>query len=344
MTLTASQPSPIAFMQALNGYQTTGALKGALELDLFTRIAEGHRTAPQLAGRIGASPKGVRVLTDFLTVLGFLTKSGEGDTAEYALTLDSATFLDSRTPSYLGGCAQFLTGRTLVSAFDDLAQAVRRGGTMLPGQGTVEPENPVWVDFARGMMPMMFPAAEAMAELLATGLQGRAAPRVLDVAAGHGLFGILLAQRAPQARVTALDWPAVLEVAQENARRFGVAERYATRAGSAFELDFDHGWDLVLLTNFLHHFDVPTCESLLRKVHAALAPGGRVAILEFVPNDDRVTPPVPAAFALVMLASTLNGDAYTHGELASMCRRAGFAQTELHPAGASPQSIVVAMK
>jgi predicted methyltransferase len=89
----------------------------------------------------------------------------------------------------------------------------------------------------------------------------------------------------------------------------GVADRYHLLPGSAFETDFGIGYDLVLIANFLHHFDPPTCTAFMRKVHTALKPGGRAAIAEFVPNPDRLTPPTAAAFSMMMLATTPAGDA-----------------------------------
>jgi hypothetical protein len=138
-----------------------------------------------------------------------------------------------------------------------------------------------------------------------------------------------------------LDWAPVLRVALDNARKAGVQDRYDMLPGSAFEVDFGGPYDAVLLTNFLHHFDVPTCVSLLKKVHAAMRPGGRAATLEFVPNEDRVSPPVPAAFALTMLASTVSGDAYTLSELSSMYRDAGFRDITSHPIPMSPHTVVM---
>src|SRR6185312_1568283 len=120
---------------------------------------------------------------------------------------------------------------------------------------------------------------------------------VLDIAAGHGLFGIAVATQNPAARITAVDWAPVLRVAAANAVRAGVQDRFTERPGSAFDVDFGGPYDAVLLTNFLHHFDPPTCVGLLKKVHAALRPGGRAATLEFVPNEDRVSPPIPASFS-----------------------------------------------
>jgi 2-polyprenyl-3-methyl-5-hydroxy-6-metoxy-1,4-benzoquinol methylase len=165
--------------------------------------------------------------------------------------------------------------------------------------------------------------------------------KVLDIAAGHGLFGIAIAKHNPNAEIVAVDWPSVLAVAQENARAAGVAARYRTRPGSAFEVDFGSDYDLVLLTNFLHHFDAPTCEKFLRKVHAALAAGGRAVTLEFIPNEDRVSPPVAAKFSLIMLSSTPSGDAYTFSEYERMFRNAGFQSSELHALPPTPSRVVL---
>ncbi len=134
------------------------------------------------------------------------------------------------------------------------------------------------------MAPLMRMPAQLLANLVG-GDAGRPL-RVLDVAAGHGMFGITIAERHPQAHVTALDWKNVLAVAQENAGRAGVADRYALLPGSAFDVDWGGPYDVVLLTNFLHHFDAPTCEGLARRAFAALAPGGRALTLEFVPDKE----------------------------------------------------------
>ena len=168
--------------------------------------------------------------------------------------------------------------------------------------------------------------------------------KILDIAAGHGLFGIAFATHNPQAEITAVDWQAVLEVAKDNAQRAGVADRYQTNPGSAFDVEFGSGYDLVLLTNFLHHFDPQTCETLLRKVHAALADDGRAVTLEFVPNEDRVTPPDAAGFSMMMLASTPSGDAYTFSELEKMFSNTGFSRSALHPLPPTIQQVVISEK
>ena len=328
-------PTPDAFMGTLTAYQRSAALKGALDLDLFTAIGGGRETAATLAARCDASPRGIRILCDYLTVAGFLIKSGD----RYALTADSAHFLDRRSPACVAAAADFVYAPELREAFADVAAAVRRGGTVLASAGTVAPEHPVWVRFARAMAPLMSVAAEAVVDVV--GVDPARPLRVLDVAAGHGLFGIAFARRHPRAAITALDWSPVLEVARENAHAAGLDGRYRTIAGSAFEADLGGPYDLVLIPNFLHHFDPSTCGRFLTRVREALAPSGRAVTVEFVPDEDRVSPPHAAMFSLVMLCSTPAGDAYTFAELDTMFHRAGLTGSELRvPGPGGPQVII----
>jgi ubiquinone/menaquinone biosynthesis C-methylase UbiE len=332
------QPSPELFFETMNAYQRTAALKAAIELDLFTAIGEGARTVKALAQRCEASVRGIRILCDYLVVIGFLTK----DENRYDLTPDSAAFLDRRSPSYIATAATFLASPMLTEGFDDVAAVVRKGGTVISEEGSLEPEHPIWVEFARAMAPLMTLPAELIAKLVGTDSGQKW--KVLDIAAGHGLFGIALAKHNPNAEIVALDWSNVLEVAKENARVAGVADRYSVIPGSAFEADYGTGYDLVLLTNFLHHFDPETCELLLRKVYAALERSGRAVSFEFVPNEDRVSPPVAASFSLMMLATTPSGDAYTFAELDRMFRNTGFSANELHPLPPTFQQVVISHK
>jgi len=322
-TTTPQQPTPERFFNAINAYEQTEAIKAAVELEVFTAVAEGNTTAAAIAKRCEAAERGVRTLCDFLTIQGFLTKEG----TQYGLTQDSAVFLNRKSPAYLGGVIEFLLTSRIREAHARLTEAVRRGGSAM-GEGNLVPDNPDWVKFARAMMPMMFMPAQMMAAELR---KGGEAHKVLDIAAGHGIYGITVAQQNPAAVIYACDWKDVLAVAEENARAMGVGDRHHLLPGSAFEVDFGGGYDLALITNFLHHFDPPTCTDFLRKVHASLEPGGRAAIVEFVPNPDRVTPPMAAGFSLMMLATTPSGDAYTFAELESMAKSAGFGRVELAP-------------
>ena len=332
---TAGGPSPALVFENLFAYQRTAALRAAIEIDLFGAIGEGAGDVASIARRCSASERGTRILCDFLTVMGLLNKTD----GRYSHTETSAMFLDPRSPASVASTARFLGTPMVQEPFNRLAEIVRTGHTVLPGQGSVEPENPAWVEFAHSMAPMMAPMAGPLGTIVLRDMKERVS--VLDIAAGHGLFGIEVAKQNPGARIIAIDWAQVLEVASANARKAGVAARYETRPGNAFDVDFGGPHDIALLTNFLHHFDPPTCIVLLKKVRAALKPGGRVAALEFVPNEDRVSPPMSASFSLTMLATTQAGDAYTLKEYEAMYKAAGFDDISGHPVPTGPHTVVV---
>ena len=332
-------PAPAIIFETLNAYHRTAALRAAIELDLFTAIADGLTTAQTIAPRIKASEKGTRVLCDFLTIIGLLAKEGDG----YSLTPDSAAFLNRHSPTYLGTATGFFGQmERQLNATEGLAAAVRRGGTVISDQGIMSPEDPIWVEFARSMAPMMSMPAGLLAKKIAGGRTDKW--KALDIAAGHGLFGISIAKENPNAQVVALDWASVLEVARENAKRANLADRFSTISGNALEVDLGSGYDLVVIANFLQLLDAQSIDRLMRRVHGALLPGGRAITLGFIPNDDRVSPPGDANFGMIALAFTSNGDAYTVSEYERMFQNAGFSRSELVQLVPSPQRVIVSYK
>jgi SAM-dependent methyltransferase len=333
-----TEPSLERVWGAFTGYHRTAALRAAIELDVFSEIAAGVTTLEALAARCQASQRGLRALLNSLVMDGFLVRTGD----DYGLSPTAAVFLDRNAPAYIGSAIRFIASPYVNVGFDHLTDAVRRGGTAAAEAGSLAPEHPMWVEFARAMAPL----AGMSALLLGNLLEVEQAPawKVLDIAAGHGLFGITLARLNPRIEVTGLDWRNVLAVAEENAGLAGVGERYRTLPGSALEVPFGGPYDVVLVPNFLHHFDLPTCERFLAKVHGALAPAGRVVIVEFVPDDDRTGPPDAVRFALVMLAGTPGGDAYTFAEYQAMLGKAGFQRAMLHELPPSPARVVIAAR
>ena len=324
--------NPGRIHQLLTSYQLAMAVKGAIDLDLFTHVAAGATTVPSLASRCRASEKGIRVLCDYLTVHGLLTKTN----GAYAVSPDIAPLLDRASTMYMGSVAGFFTHPAMIARYNDVAALVRNGGAI---DHTLAPNDEIWVEFARRMAPMFALPARTAASLLAA---SGAPMRVLDIAAGHGLFGIEIALINPQAEVTFQDWPNVLEVTREHAIERGLSDRFELMPGNAFEVDFGHGYDLALLPNFLHHFDHAANIALLNKVCTALEPDGRVAIIEFVPNEDRISPPDGALFAMRMLGTTPSGDAYTLAEFQQMLGEAGFDVSDVRRLSPAPQTLIVA--
>jgi len=329
-----TSPSENPVYDAVLAYQKTAAITAAVKLDIFTLIGAGTMTIESLAAHTGASPRGLRILCDYLTVIGLLAKQH----SSYDLTPSAKRFLDRSSPLALGSCVDFLAAPEMLTfALSDPVSYVRRGGST--GLENIASDHPIWVRFANAMVPLAAPAAKRVASYVAA---LPTPPRsVLDIAAGHGLYGIEVARALPEAVVTAVDSAEVLAVAQENARAAQVDDRFRTIVGSAFDAEWGGGFDLVLLPNFLHHFGRDECVSVLRRIKASLSPAGQVLVVEFVPNADRVSPPLQATFAFLMLVSTPSGDAYTLGDLEEIARDAGFRSVTARPLAPTPQTLVV---
>jgi ubiquinone/menaquinone biosynthesis C-methylase UbiE len=331
--------SPLPIVETLTAFHGSGALRAGIELDLFTRIAAGKRTAGELAADAHASERGMRILCDALTVMGFLVPRDQG----YDLAPTSRTFLDRNSPLYIGSLNTIMTHGLMWQAYHDVAAAVQRGGTVLD-KNALTPDHPFWVDFATAMAPVARLSGHEMAEVLGAGEKGNQGWRVLDIACGSGYYGFSIAQRDRTAQVTSVDWPTVLERTRGYADEAGVADRVRYLPGNLFEVDYGQGYDLALLTNIYHHFDRETCLQLSQKVARALKPGGRAAILESLPNDGRTGPPAAVMFSLTMLVWTPAGEAYTLADYKSILARAGFGDVVAHTLQSSVQQLIVATR
>lgn len=315
-------------------YQKTAALVAAVKLDVFTVIGTEMMTAESIALRIGASTRGLRILCDYLTVLGLLRKQK----LSYGLTHAARMFLDGSSPHAMGSIVDFLAAPEMLAfLLDDPASYIRRGGS--DGLANVTSDHPLWGRFAQAMAPLAAVTAKRVAAYVATLPEPPYA--VLDVAAGHGLFGIEVAKMFPDALVTAIDWAEILAFVQVNANEAGVDNRFRMVPGNACDLEWGRNFDLIILANFLHLFDRKTCTSLLRKVKSSLAAGGRALAIDFVPNEDRVSPQLPVMFAFWMLAVTPGGDAYTTNDLDEMARDAGFRGATNRPLPPTLETLII---
>lgn len=330
--------SPDHFFTTVNAYYRTAAVKAAIQLGVFDVVDEDGKTLTEIAQACHASARGTRILCRFLVSIGFLKKSND----LFFMTREMTLYLSRKSPRYLGDSIDFLLAPYVVEAFRDLASVVRTGKIAFSNDGLTSPNHPQWAEFARAMVPTM-----AVPSLLVAELADRRANqplRVLDIGAGHGLFGIAIAQRNPNATVTLIDWENVLRLARENAANAGVLDRVEFCAGDAFDMDFAEGQDVIILANFLHNFDEAACEKILTKAHTALRDGGQVLTVEFIANEDRTSPASAAEFSIMMLGTTFSGEAWTYSDLERMFRRTGYGKVELRSIPPAMEKIVLATK
>jgi SAM-dependent methyltransferase len=271
-----------------------------------------------------------------LVGLEFLARKG----TRYALTPESAAFLVSTKPAYHGGFFRHMS-RQLMPNWLHLTEAVRSGRPKVAGNQQEEGQQ-FFVEFVEGLFPLSYKAAQVLG--LHLGIPKATSPiSVLDIGAGSGVWGIALAHQSPHVTVRAVDWPAVLEVTEQVARRQGVGGRLQTVAGDLLEADFGVGHRVATIGHILHSEGRDRSRQLLRKTFAALAPGGTVVISEFMPNDGRTGPPTPLIFAVNMLLHTEAGDTFTFAEMAGWLREAGFRKPRLLEAPA-PSPLLLATR
>jgi SAM-dependent methyltransferase len=323
-------------MQFVWGFATTFILESAAKLRLFDYLEESPRTVEELARETQCSVRGLKALLDALVGFEFLKRKGN----RFALTPESSAFLVSGKPDYHGGFLQNMTHQ-LIPNWMQLTETVRTGQ---PVRSVNEQETGAefFAELVEGIFPMSYRASQVLGKHLKLDSLKEPAT-VLDIAAGSGVWGIALAQQSPHLKILAVDWPKVLEVTKRIAERHGVAERLEISAGDLLEADFAQGHHLATLGHILHSEGRERSQRLLKKVFEALAPGGTVAIAEFVPNNERTGPANALMFAVNMLVNTDEGDTFSFEEISDWLREAGFRNIRLLNAPA-PSPLVLATK
>lgn len=316
-------------------YAQTFTLMAAAELDLFTALAERPGDVDDLAGRIGAAPRGVRMLCEALVGMHVLRREGD----EFALVEGADDLLAAGREGSRLGSIRFL--RRIITDWMGLADAVRTGRPVLDVNG------PVGGSFFRDLVPALYHGNLAAAEAAAEELK-RTLPRfdveALDVAAGSGVFGIALARAHDGVVVTALDKGAVLEVTRDHVDRYGLSARFHYLPGDLREVSLIEGrFDVAFLGHILHSEGEEQTRLLLRRVASALRTGGTVVIGEFLLDEDRSGPPLSLFFGLNMLIHSEVGDVFTLSQLSGWLEEAGFRDVRLLEADA-PSPLLLADK
>ena len=343
-----TDPVPLLIRELSWGFARTRVLLTAVQLGVFSHLAAGLATPAEVAAAAGASERGTRMLLDALVALELLGKDG----GRFRLSPESARFLVRDSPDYLG---HSLERDSQWEAWSRLTDSVRSGQPpqRVDVQEKAESYFPALV---RSLHVTNRAAAQAAARVLVGGAVaggGSPAPadrsaatglRVLDLACGSGVWGISLAEADPAARVTAQDFPAILELTREFAARHGVADRFDYLPGDRRQVELGEArYELAVLGHIVHSEGEEASRALLRRVRRALAPGGRVAIADMVPRDDRSGPPFPLLFALNMLVHTERGDVFTLAQYREWLAEAGFVEVEAVEIG-SHSPLVVARR
>ena len=331
-----AQVTPERINQFAWGYIPPLVLEAAIRHRVFDVLDSGPLSLQQVHQQTGASERGLSAIMNVLVGLNFLAKEG----GTYSLTPESSAFLVSTKPGFQGGLLRH-TSKQLIPKWLKLNEIV---GTGEPAAAVNQegPGSDFFREFVNDIFPLSYPAANVLAQHL--GLPAATAPvRVLDLAAGSGVWGIVLAQASPQVTVTTVDWPDVIPVARENVDRRGLAARFSYVVGDLLQVDFGSNHTIATLGHILHSEGVFRSRALLQKTFQALAPGGTIAIAEFLVNADRTGPVIGLFFAVNMLVNTENGGTYSFEEISDWLAEAGFINARTLPAP-GPSPLVLATK
>jgi len=327
----AAQITPERLMQLAWGFAPPLAIEAAVRLGIFDALDDGSKTLDGIASATQCSPRGLSPVLNLLAGFGLLEKS---DKHAYGLTPESAAFLVSTKPGFQGGLFKHMS-QQLVPKWMELTEIVRTGQPM--GGVNDESEGAAFFEqFVEDIFPMSYPSARVLAESLAISKADREVS-VLDLASGSGVWGIALAQRSPHVRVRAVDFEGVLPVTRRVTEKFGVAERFTFVPGDLLQADFGSGHQVATLGHIIHSEGEERSRKLLKKTFDALAPGGTIALAEFLVNETRTGPMNGLIFAVNMLVNTTAGGTYSLGEIGAWLQEAGFTNVrQMDAPGPSP--------
>jgi len=329
--------TPERILQSVWAFAPPLAIEAAIRHRVFDVLTSKSLSLAELEQATGASARGLSAIANLLVGLSLLTRDPDG---RYALTPESDAFLVSSKPSFVGGIFRHMSSQ-LLPKWLQLSEVVG-SGKPAAAVNSIEEGAPFFAEFVEDILPLSYPSACNLAKALC--LADATTPvSVLDLASGSGVWGIALAQASPLVSVRAVDWADVLPVTWRMAQRFGVGDRFSLVAGDLLEADFGHSHQVATLGHILHSEGVERSHALLRRTHAALAPGGTIAIAEFLVDEDRKGPLNGLIFAVNMLVNTEAGNTYSFEEIAGWLTEADFKNPRQLP-GPGPSPLILATR
>jgi ubiquinone/menaquinone biosynthesis C-methylase UbiE/DNA-binding transcriptional ArsR family regulator len=325
------QVTPQRLMELSFAYAPPLIISAAVSNRVFDSLEDGAKTAEQVAEKTGASARALRILMNALTGLGLLKKDRQG---KYSLTPESAAFLVS---GKLGTHSGFFgtIAPQIISRWLRLSEIVREGRPAVAVNQETEGTE-FFSQLVERIIPMSYPAAQKLGDHLKLA-KTKNEIRVLDLAAGSGIWGIALAQKLPRVRITAVDWAGMIPTTKRITRDFGVSDRFNYLEGDILTANFGNRYDIATLGHILHSEGERRSRQLLKKTFRALKSGGTIAIAEWLVNDERTKPLPSLMFAVQMLVNTEKGDTFSFNEIKKWLEEAGFKKVrKLEAPGPSP--------
>jgi ubiquinone/menaquinone biosynthesis C-methylase UbiE len=325
------QITPERLMELSFAYAPPLIISAAAGNKIFDTLENSAKTAEEVANTTGASPRALKILMNALVGLDLLKKDRRG---RYSLTPESAAFLISRKPGTHAGFFGTIAPQ-LISRWLRLTDIVREGRPAVTVNQETEGTE-FFSQLVENIIPMSYPAAQKLGDHLNIA-KTKNEIRVIDLAAGSGIWGIALAQKSPRVRVSGVDWAGMIPTTKRITEKFGVRDRFNFVEGDLLKANFGTGYDVATLGHILHSEGEERSRELLKKTFRALKSGGIIAIAEWLVNDQRTEPLPSLMFAVQMLVNTDCGDTFSFNEIKNWLQDAGFKKVrKLEAPGPSP--------
>lgn len=312
----AGDTLPDSFMQIVRSFQESRILLSAVELDLFTAVGSG-RTPAETAAAAGTDPRGTDILLHALAAMGLLEKRGErfhnGPIAE--------RFLHAGAPH--DWRSALMHSVALWPRWSHLTESVRTGTPAPRGdRNTADTES---------FISAMHHNAATRAAVILNAVDLSGARRMLDVGGGSAGYTVGFAQAIPGLTAEVADLEDVIPIAARNIAAAGLSDRITTRVCDLRSDPLGKGYDLVLISAICHMLDEKENADLMRRAAAALTPGGRLLVHDFILDPDRTAPRAGALFSVNMLVNTAGGRDFSETEYRGWMETAGFAEVRRVP-------------
>ncbi len=341
MSSTAANPTPDHIMQIGLGFWESKTLLSAVEMGVFTELADGAREISELSGRLGLHPRSARDFLDVLVALGFLQRSQ----TSYRNAPDADLFLDRNKPSYIGGVLEMANAR-LFGFWNHLTEGLRTGQPQNEAKkdATASPFTALYADPARlkGFLAAMSGISHGANLAIARKVLWAEYRTYADLGTAQGDLAVQIALANPHLTGIGLDLPEVAPVFEEYAEKNGVSDRVQFQPGNFFE-DALPAVDVLTMGHILHDWNLEQKKMLIAKAYEVLKPGGALVVYDALIDDDRSQNVFGLLMSLNMLIETPGGFDYTGADCIGWMKEAGFREAHVeHLLG--PDSMVVGMK
>lgn len=343
-SITKSQVDPSHILQTAIGFWPSKTLLTAVNMQLFTHLAEGPLSGQEIKTRLGLHERSLYDFLDALVALGFLKRTGLKETAIYSNTDDVDMFLDKNKPTYIGGILEMSNNR-LYPFWNDLEEGLKTGKPQNESKTGGKPlfealyaDETKKREFLEAMKGVQMGNFIALSEKF----DFSGYNTLCDIGGAGGYLAAQIALDHAHMQTITYDLPVVCPVALQNIHRMGLDERVIVQSGDFMKDDFPKA-DVITMGNILHDWGTDVKKMLIRKAYDALPEGGAFIVIENIIDDNRSENAFGLMMSLNMLVETSDGYDYTGADFDAWAKEAGFRETYVLPL-AGPASAAVAIK